>query len=138
MASSVTLLGTGGPRPDITRGATSLLIEAGDAAILIDGRPRCGPPARRLAANADISVQGCYHACSEIASPHTCRVAACTPACADTVGRIAAEADARIVVLTHPRQKSNELLEEVRQDVVCEFGGTILLGYDGLRVALLS
>ena len=36
MNPSVTLLGTGGPRPDIARGATSLLIEAGDDAILID------------------------------------------------------------------------------------------------------
>src|SRR6185437_9562118 len=36
MNPAVTLLGTGGPRPDIARGATSLLIEAGDAAILID------------------------------------------------------------------------------------------------------
>jgi ribonuclease Z len=36
MSPSITLLGTGGPRPDIARGATSLLIEAGDDAILID------------------------------------------------------------------------------------------------------
>jgi len=36
MRPSLTLLGTGGPRPDATRGATSLLIEAGEDAILID------------------------------------------------------------------------------------------------------
>ena len=36
MNPSIALLGTGGPRPDIARGATSLLIEAGDDAILID------------------------------------------------------------------------------------------------------
>jgi ribonuclease Z len=36
MKPSITLLGTGGPRPDIARGATSLLIQAGDDAILID------------------------------------------------------------------------------------------------------
>lgn len=36
MRPSVVLLGTGGPRPDIARGATSLLIEVGDDAILID------------------------------------------------------------------------------------------------------
>ena len=36
MTPAITLLGTGGPRPDTTRGATSLLIETADAAILID------------------------------------------------------------------------------------------------------
>src|ERR1700685_4039178 len=36
MPASITLFGTGGPRPDVARGATSLLIEAGDDAILID------------------------------------------------------------------------------------------------------
>src|SRR5690348_9844359 len=34
--AAVTLLGTGGPRPDAARGATSLLIECGDDRILID------------------------------------------------------------------------------------------------------
>jgi ribonuclease Z len=33
---SIVLLGTGAPRPDVARGATALLIEAGDDAILID------------------------------------------------------------------------------------------------------
>ena len=36
MKPSITLLGTGGPRPDVARGATSLVIRAGDDAILID------------------------------------------------------------------------------------------------------
>ena len=36
MTPSITLLGTGGPRPDAARGATSLLIETGENAILID------------------------------------------------------------------------------------------------------
>jgi len=36
MKPSIVLLGTGGPRPDTARGATSLLIQAGEANILID------------------------------------------------------------------------------------------------------
>jgi ribonuclease Z len=36
MKPSIVLLGTGGPRPDIARGATSLLIQAGEDNILID------------------------------------------------------------------------------------------------------
>jgi ribonuclease Z len=36
MKPSITLLGTGGPRPDAARGGTSLLIEYGDDLVLID------------------------------------------------------------------------------------------------------
>lgn len=36
MKPSIVLLGTGGPRPDVMRGATSLLIQAGEDTILID------------------------------------------------------------------------------------------------------
>ena len=94
------------------------------------------PGLRRLAANADILVQCCYLARSEINSPHTRRLADYTLACADTVGRIAAEANVRTLVLTHARQKSDTLLEAMRQDVARDFAGRLLLGHDGLRVTL--
>jgi ribonuclease BN (tRNA processing enzyme) len=94
------------------------------------------PGLRRLAANADILVQCCYLARSEINSPHTRRLAECTLACADSVGRIASEANVRTLVLTHHRQKSDEVLEEMRRDVARDFSGEVLLGYDGLRVSL--
>jgi ribonuclease Z len=91
---------------------------------------------RRLAANADILVQCCYLARSEIASPQTRRLADSTLACADTVGRIAAEAKVGTLVLTHHRPKSDELLEQMRQDMARDFTGPLLLGHDGLRVSL--
>ena len=94
------------------------------------------PGLRRLAANADILVQCCYLARSEIATPHTQRLADYTLACADTVGRIAAEANVGTLVLTHHRPKTTELLEQMRQDVAKDFSGKLLLGYDGLRVPL--
>lgn len=80
----------------------------------------------------------CYLARSEITSPHTRRLAGYALACAGTVGRIAAEANVGTLVLTDQRQKSDELLEEMHQDVMRESGGTVLLGHGGLRVALLS
>jgi len=49
MTPAITLLGTGGPRPDAARGATALLIETGDDAILIDagrGAAWCGSSPR--------------------------------------------------------------------------------------------
>lgn len=36
MKPSIVLLGTGAPRPDVLRGATALLIQAGEDNILID------------------------------------------------------------------------------------------------------
>ena len=86
--------------------------------------------------NADILVQCCYLARSEIASPQTRRLADSTLACADTVGRIATEAKVGTLVLTHHRPKSDELLEQMRQDVARDFAGPLLLGHDGLRVSL--
>jgi ribonuclease Z len=94
------------------------------------------PGLRRLAANADILVHCCYLARSEIASPQMRRLADYTLACADTVGRVAAESNVRTVVLTHHRQKPDVVLEEMRQDVANDFPGTVLLGYDGLRITL--
>ena len=94
------------------------------------------PGLRRLAANADILVQCCYLARAEINSPQTQRLAACALDCADTDGRIAAEANVRTLVLTHHRQKPDALLEQMRHDVARDFAGEILLGHDGLRVTL--
>lgn len=94
------------------------------------------PGLRRLAADADILVQCCYLARSEIASPHTRRLAEYTLACADTVGRIATEAKVGTLVLTHHRHKSDALLEATRQDVARDFAGPVLLGRDGLRISL--
>jgi ribonuclease BN (tRNA processing enzyme) len=39
-------------------------------------------------------------------------------------------------VLTHHRQKSDAMLEQMRQDVAQDFAGPVTLGYDGLRVEL--
>jgi ribonuclease BN (tRNA processing enzyme) len=96
------------------------------------------PGLRRLAANADVLVQCCYLALSEINAPHMQRLADYTLACADTVGRIAAEAKVGTLVLTHHRQKAEAVLEELRRDVSRDFAGPVLLGYDGLRVTLPS
>lgn len=94
------------------------------------------PGLRRLAANADILVQCCYLAQAEIDTPAMRRLADFTLASADTVGRIAAEAGVRTLVLTHHRQKSEAMLLRMRDEVATAFSGPVLLGYDGLRVSL--
>ncbi len=94
------------------------------------------PGLRRLAANANVLVLCCYLSRGEIDSPGARRLADCTLACADTVGHIAREAGVGTLVLTHFRQKSDALLQDMRQDVSRDFGGTVLLGSDGLRISL--
>lgn len=91
---------------------------------------------QRLAAGADILIQCCYLARSELVGKHWQRVAKYTLASADTVGAIAKRAGVRTMVLTHHRQKSPELLEEMRADIQREFGGEVVIGYDGLSVSI--
>jgi ribonuclease Z len=110
--------------------------ECADGVIAFSGDTVDCPGLRRLAANADILVQCCYLARAEIDAPHARRLAAHTLACADTVGRIAAEAKVGTLVLTHFRAKSDAMLEQMREDVARDFTGRVLLGHDGLRVEL--
>ena len=110
--------------------------ECADGVIAFSGDTVDRPGLRRLAAKADILVQCCYLARAELVTPHTRRLAEYTLACADTVGRIAAEARVGTLVLTHHRQKSDLMLDQMRQDVARDFSGRVLLGYDGLRVGL--
>jgi ribonuclease Z len=90
---------------------------------------------QRLAAGADILVQCCYLARSEIVGEPLERLAKYTLASADTVGAIATRAGVKTLVLTHHRKKSPELLEEMRIDVQRDFAGQVILGSDLLRVS---
>jgi ribonuclease BN (tRNA processing enzyme) len=110
--------------------------ECADGVIAFSGDTVDCPGLRRLAANADILVQCCYLARAEIDTPAMRRLADYTLAAADTVGRIAAEAKVGTLVLTHHRQKPEEMLRQMRQDVARDFSGPVLLAHDGLRVGL--
>jgi hypothetical protein len=82
-------------------------------------RPRTGPGSRRHLASAVLLPRALRDRLAQ-----TRRLADYTLAYAHAVGRIAAEAKVQTLVLTHHRQKSNDLLEEVRQDATGGFGGT--------------
>ena len=90
----------------------------------------------RLAAGADILVQCCYLARSEMVGEHLQRVAKYTLACADTVGEIASRAGVRKLVLTHHRDKTPAALDSMRQEVEKDFTGQVLIGHDLLRVSV--
>ena len=110
--------------------------ECADGVIAFSGDTVDCPGLRKLAAGADILVQCCYLARAEITGHHMERLAQYTLASADTVGRIAEAAGVKRLVLTHHRQKSAAMLEQMREDVAADFAGEVALGYDGLRVEL--
>jgi ribonuclease BN (tRNA processing enzyme) len=110
--------------------------ECADGVIAFSGDTVDCPGLRKLAAKADILVQCCYLARSEITDPHMQRLAKHTLASADTVGAIAREAGVGTLVLTHHRRKSEATLEEMRTEVEQDFGGRVVLGADGVCVGL--
>jgi ribonuclease Z len=91
---------------------------------------------QRLAVGADILVQCCYLARSELAEERWRQVAKYTLTSADTAGGIAKRAGVKTMVLTHHRQKSPELLEEMRADIQRECQARVVIGYDGLTVSI--
>ncbi|MCC6212476.1 MAG: MBL fold metallo-hydrolase [Burkholderiales bacterium] len=84
----------------------------------------------RLAKDSDLHVQCCYLAASELTTPHLRRVAERTLACSDTVGKIAAAAGVRRMVLTHFRHMRPEVLASIEGDVRRDFAGDLALARD--------
>ena len=66
------------------------------------------------------------------------RLARDTIACSDTVGKIATEARAKQLVLTHFRKKSDALMRELAAEVARDYTGAVILGRDLLERADLA
>jgi ribonuclease Z len=106
-------------------------VEAEGKAVAISGDTVDCPGLEALAAGADMLVIPCFLARSEIRGEHFERLAAHTLACADTVGRIAARAGVKTLVLTHHRPRPDDsLLAEIEADVARDFSGRIVMGRD--------
>lgn len=85
----------------------------------------------RLARNADVLVHCCYMASAEIENEHFRRLAEHTLAAADSVGKIAARANAKTLVLTHHRPRKDErMLEKLAEEIARDFSGRIVVGED--------
>ena len=109
-------------------------IEAEGKVIAISGDSVVCEGLDYLAQDADVLVQCCYLAQAEITTPSLARLARDTIACADTVGKIATQARAKKLVLTHFRQKSEALMQELEADVAREYAGPLVLGRDLVEV----
>jgi ribonuclease Z len=85
----------------------------------------------QLAQNADVLVHCCYMASAEIENEHFRRVVQHTLAAGDTVGKIAARANAKTLVLTHHRpRRDDRYLQVLADEVARDFSGRIIVGQD--------
>ncbi len=94
---------------------------------------------QRLAEGADVLVLCCYLAAAEIDSEHFRRLAKHTLACGDTVGRIAARANVRRLVLTHQRPRpDSSMLATLEAEVRRDYRGPLLIASDLDEIDLAS
>ena len=85
----------------------------------------------RLAKDADVLVHCCYMASAEMDTEHFRRTARYTLASGDSVGKIAARANAKTLVLTHHKpRKDAHMLERLADEVARDFTGRIVVGSD--------
>ncbi len=111
-------------------------VEAEGKVVTISGDCVACEGLERLAREADVLVQCCFLAQAEITTPTLARLAHDTIACADTVGKIATQARVKELVLTHFRQKSDAMMQELAGEVARDYAGPVVLGRDLLEVLI--
>lgn len=84
----------------------------------------------RLAQDADVLIQCCYRAESEITTPALERQASQVIASSGQVGKIATRNKVRRLVLTHIRPKSEAMMLSLVEDVRKEYSGELIVGAD--------
>ena len=87
-------------------------------------------PLMRIAAGSDLHLQCCYMATSELQSGHFKGVGKYTLACSDTAGKIAARAGVKRLVLTHFRETTPALIDEMRADIARDYSGPMAFAND--------
>ena len=85
----------------------------------------------QIASGADLHLQCCYLARSEIATnEHVRDMVRYTLACSDTAGKIATRAGVKRLVLTHFRGTTEALVREIEADVREDYRGPLALAND--------
>ena len=84
----------------------------------------------RLARGADVLVQCCYLAAAEVTDAHTERLCRFLFTSSAEVGKIAARAGVRTLVLTHLRAKPDAMLRALEAEVRQDFPGRVIVGED--------
>ena len=105
-------------------------VEAEGKVFSFSGDAVMSEPLIRIASGADLHLQCCYMAASEMTSPHFKGVGKYTLACSDTAGKIAERAAVKRLVLTHFRQTTPSLIEEMRADIARDYTGSAKFAND--------
>ena len=114
--------------------ALGFRVDTADEAVAISGDAVSCPGLDSLARGVDVLVLCCYLAGAEIDSPHAEFLASNVLASARDVGRISARAGAGKLVLTHLRQKGDDLLASIVDDARRDYSAPIVIGEDLLVV----
>ena len=85
---------------------------------------------RQLAAGADLLLQCCWLPSRELDSEYLRGVAKHTLACSDVVGKVAAEAGVKRLVLTHTRAVSEESIAAMVEEVGRDYVGSMRIAED--------
>ena len=87
-----------------------------------------------LAKDTDALVLCCYLSTQELEDMEGSLIAKHILACSPQVGEIAKKANAKKLILTHIREKSDALLEEAVREIRTCFNGEVIVGHDLLVV----
>jgi len=89
---------------------------------------------KTLAKNTDALVMCCYLSKKEMATNEGGLIGKHILACAPQVGKIASEAGAKQLILTHIREKSDESMTDVVDEISADFDGEIIAGKDLMEI----
>ncbi len=111
-------------------------VEAGGRVVAVSGDAVDCPGLRRLARDASVLVQCCYLAGAEITDHDLELISEHVLAPSTMAGRIAAGAGVKKLVLTHIREKPDEMLRSMVEDVRRDFDGVLVIGEDLMEIQI--
>lgn len=109
-------------------------LEADNAVIGIGGDTVACAGLTKMAKNADVLILSCYLASEEVESLGMEVLTEHIIASSGDVGKIATQAGAKKLILTHFRPKSADLMAALVKDVQRDFSGTIHIATDGMVI----
>ena len=84
--------------------------------------------------SVDALVQCCYLTKAEVTPPALERLARKTIASSGQVGKTAAHAEVRKLILTHFRKKSDKMMQALAEDVRGDYSGELYIGEDSMMI----
>jgi ribonuclease BN (tRNA processing enzyme) len=109
-------------------------VESEDNILAISGDTIPCKGLEKLAQEADVLVQCCYLAEAEITSPDFEFLSRRVIASSGQLGKIAAQASVKKLVLTHFRKKTAAMMQSIIHDIREEYSGEVVLGSDLMQI----